>query len=118
MISRDYVAGVYSRAADARYQAFRTSLSREMRGASFGANAAVLLMNGVAIVSGIEGARALAAARAEVPPSDHAAACLDCVATGLSQGWDAAVAAERAHLVRLRHTPAARAKLGAFLTKS
>ena len=32
--------------------------------------------------------------------------------------WDAAVAAERAHLVRLRHTPEARAKLGAFLTKS
>jgi len=61
---------------------------------------------------------ALAAARAEVSPGEHADACLDCVATGLTKGWDAAVAAERAHLVRLRHTPAARAKLGAFLTKS
>jgi enoyl-CoA hydratase/carnithine racemase len=61
---------------------------------------------------------ALSAARAEVAPSEHADACLDCVATGLAKGWDAAVAAERAHLVRLRHTPAARAKLGAFLSKS
>jgi hypothetical protein len=61
---------------------------------------------------------ALAAARAEVPASEHAEACFDCVTIGLARGWDAAVAAERAHLVRLRHTPAARAKLGAFLSKS
>jgi hypothetical protein len=53
-----------------------------------------------------------------VPASEHAEACFDCVTIGLARGWEAAVAAERAHLVRLRHTPAARAKLGAFLSKS
>jgi 3-hydroxyacyl-CoA dehydrogenase/enoyl-CoA hydratase/3-hydroxybutyryl-CoA epimerase len=60
---------------------------------------------------------ALAAARAEVPASEHAEACFDCVTIGLARSWEAAVAAERTHLVRLRHTPAARAKLSAFLVK-
>lgn len=60
---------------------------------------------------------ALAAARAAVPASAHADACFDCVRAGFTSGWDAAVAAERAHLVRLRHTPEARAKLSAFLAK-
>jgi hypothetical protein len=60
---------------------------------------------------------ALAAARAEVPASEHAEACFDCVTIGLARNWEAAVAAERTHLVRLRHTPAARAKLSAFLVK-
>ena len=59
---RNYVAGVYERAADAQYLAFRTSLSREAKGAGFGSGAAMLVMNGAAIVSGAEGARALAAA--------------------------------------------------------
>ena len=31
--------------------------------------------------------------------------------------WDAALACERDHLVKLRHTPEARAKLDAFLKK-
>jgi enoyl-CoA hydratase/carnithine racemase len=60
---------------------------------------------------------ALASARAAVPPSPHADACFDCVGIGIARGWDAAVAAERAHLVRLRHTPEARAKLTAFLAR-
>jgi hypothetical protein len=47
----------------------------------------------------------------------HGAACLDAVRVGLAQGWDAAVACERAHLVKLRHTLEARAKLDAFLKK-
>jgi len=42
---------------------------------------------------------------------------LDAVRTGLTQGWDAALACERAHLVALRHTPEARARLDAFLKK-
>lgn len=63
-------------------------------------------------------AAALADARASVPASAHAEACFDCVATGLAKGWDAALAAERSHLVRLRHTPEARAKLSAFLSKA
>jgi hypothetical protein len=61
---------------------------------------------------------ALASARAAVPASAHAEACFDAVHTGFTSGWDVAVAAERAHLVRLRHTPEARAKLTAFLTKA
>ena len=47
----------------------------------------------------------------------HGTACLDAVRVGLAQGWDAAVACERAHLVKLRHTPEARAKLDGFLKK-
>ena len=61
---------------------------------------------------------ALLAARGELPPSEHADACFHCVHLGLTNGWDAAVGAERAHLVRLRHTAPARAKLAAFLNKS
>jgi enoyl-CoA hydratase/carnithine racemase len=60
---------------------------------------------------------ALLAARGEVQPSEHADACFHCVHMGLTDGWSVAVAAERAHLVRLRHTAAARAKLAAFLGK-
>ena len=62
-------------------------------------------------------AAVLAAEQAQ-PATAHGTAVLDCVRTGYAKGWDAAVAAERAHLVRLRHTPEARAKLAAFLTKS
>lgn len=62
-------------------------------------------------------APALASARATAPASAHASACFDCVDIGLRLGWNAAVAAERAHLVRLRHTPEARAKLQAFLSR-
>ena len=47
----------------------------------------------------------------------HGAACLDAVRVGLAKGFDAAVACEREHLVKLRHTPEARAKLDAFLKK-
>ena len=61
---------------------------------------------------------AVAAAGAAQPATTHGAAILDCVRIGYTTGWDAAVAAERAHLVHLRHTPEARAKLSAFLTKS
>jgi hypothetical protein len=54
---------------------------------------------------------------AKVGGTGHGAACIDAVRVGLAQGWDAAVACERAHLVRLRHTPEARAKLDGFLKK-
>ncbi|MEY3021022.1 MAG: hypothetical protein RIS86_218 [Planctomycetota bacterium] len=54
---------------------------------------------------------------ASVGATTHGAAVLDAVRVGLAQGWDAAVACERAHLVRLRHTPEARAKLDAFLKR-
>lgn len=54
---------------------------------------------------------------ATVGATAHGAACLDAVRVGIARGWDAAVACERAHLVALRHTPEARAKLDAFLKK-
>lgn len=53
----------------------------------------------------------------KVGTTKHGAACIDAVRTGLAKGWDAAVACERDHLVKLRHTPEARAKLDAFLKK-
>ena len=54
---------------------------------------------------------------AKVGATKHGAACLDAVRVGLAKGWDAAVACERDHLVKLRHTPEARAKLDGFLKK-
>lgn len=63
-------------------------------------------------------APALQQARTAVLASAHAHACFDCVEQGITHGWERAVAAERAHLVRLRHTPEARAKLQAFLSRT
>jgi enoyl-CoA hydratase/carnithine racemase len=53
----------------------------------------------------------------KVGGTKHGAACIDAVRVGLAKGWDAALACERDHLVKLRHTPEARAKLDAFLKK-
>jgi hypothetical protein len=61
---RNIVTDIYMAAADARYEQYKANLSREIRGYSFGSNALVLLLNGIAVVSGAEGARALAAASA------------------------------------------------------
>jgi len=47
----------------------------------------------------------------------HGAACIDAVRVGIANGWEAAIACEREHLVKLRHTPEARAKLDGFLKK-
>ncbi len=45
-------------------------------------------------------------------------AVLDAIGAGLKNGFDAAVASEQKHLVALRHTPEARAKLEAFLKRT
>lgn len=58
---------------------------------------------------------ALNRARGEIASTPAADAVLDCVSIGISAGWTHAVAAERAHLVALRHTPQAREKLSQFL---
>jgi hypothetical protein len=71
---RNYVSDIYLSAADARYDAFKASLSREVRGTGFGSNATVLVLNGVAVVSGIEGARALAVAANVVSGANSALA--------------------------------------------
>ncbi len=58
---------------------------------------------------------ALNRARGEVASTPAADAVLDCIAVGVRAGWTDALAAERAHLVALRHTPQAREKLAQFL---
>ena len=52
-----------------------------------------------------------------VGATKHGAACLDAVREGVAHGWNAAIECERNHLVKLRHTPEARAKLDAFLKR-
>ena len=58
---------------------------------------------------------ALATARETLPATDAANAVLECVEVGIKNGWQSALAAERKHLVALRHTPVAREKLAQFL---
>lgn len=62
-------------------------------------------------------ADALRAARASLPPSKAASAVAECVEAGIQNGFEAGLAAERKHLVSLRHTPEAREKLAAFLKR-
>lgn len=61
---------------------------------------------------------ALDAVRPELPATAAASAVADAVDVGLSRGYPAALECERKHLVRLRHTPGARAALEAFFAKS
>lgn len=71
------------------------------------------------VAAGLAAVRTKMAARHDGgSPGEAADAVLDAVRIGLATGWTDAIAAERRHLVRLRHTPAARAKLEAFLTKA
>ena len=60
----------------------------------------------------------LTAAFSTIPDSPATAAVRDSIETGLRFGWQRAVESERANLIRLRHTPEARTKLDAFLSKS
>lgn len=63
---RDMVAGIYLGAADARYEQFNAQLAREFRTTNTGSSIAVLIMNGVSVVSGQGAMRALAAGSAVV----------------------------------------------------
>ncbi|MSR45023.1 MAG: enoyl-CoA hydratase/isomerase family protein [Phycisphaerales bacterium] len=58
---------------------------------------------------------ALIRARGTLAPTASSDAVLDCVAVGAARGWADALAAERSHLVALRHTATAREKLAQFL---
>ncbi len=62
--------------------------------------------------------RALDETRPDLPKTEAASAVADCVNIGLTQGWQAALAAERTHLTRLRHTPAAKDAIANFFAKS
>ncbi|MAD19697.1 MAG: hypothetical protein CMJ52_05680 [Planctomycetaceae bacterium] len=63
-------------------------------------------------------ATGLDAAAAAIDPDDAANAVFEAVRTGLSEGWDSAIAAERRLLTGLRHTETARTRLEAFLSKA
>ena len=55
--------------------------------------------------------------RGELAPTDETQAVLDCLNIGLTRGYQAALEAERKHLVRLRHTPKAKQALAAFFAR-
>ncbi len=57
-------------------------------------------------------------ARTDLDPSPHGDAVLDCVHTGLKEGWRAAIQNERDELVRLRHTGPAREAIESFFARS
>lgn len=61
--------------------------------------------------------KALDAARGELSGSP-AEAVLEAVGAGLDDGWPAALASERASLIRLRNEPAGREAIAAFFAKS
>ena len=56
-------------------------------------------------------------ARTELDDTPETRAVLDCMETGLRDGWAAAIEAEQRHLVALRNTDATRTKLEAFFSK-
>jgi enoyl-CoA hydratase/carnithine racemase len=62
--------------------------------------------------------KALDALRQDLPKTEAAAAVVDALDAGLTRGYAAALDTERRHLVRLRHTPAAKDALAAFFAKS
>lgn len=60
----------------------------------------------------------LDAVRLDLPATEPARAVADAVDAGVTSGWRAAVETEQKHLIRLRHTPEAKAALEAFFAKS
>ncbi|MEQ8844079.1 MAG: enoyl-CoA hydratase/isomerase family protein [Phycisphaerales bacterium] len=64
------------------------------------------------------GAKALKAIREDLPDTQAARAVASCVEAGVSEGWEACLAAERDSLVRLRGTDEGRAAIAAFFEKS
>jgi len=61
---------------------------------------------------------ALDATRAELQTTEPGKAVAECVDTGLLRGYDAALAAERQHLIRLRNLPPAKEAIAAFFAKA
>lgn len=59
----------------------------------------------------------LASVRPRLPDAPHARAVVDAIQKGLDRGWQAALDAEREHLVHLRGTPEGKAAIEAFFAK-
>ncbi|MBX3324222.1 MAG: enoyl-CoA hydratase/isomerase family protein [Phycisphaeraceae bacterium] len=67
----------------------------------------------------LEAVRAASERAADITCATQAAAAVhDAVRVGLDRGWDKACAAERAHLVQLRHTPEAKSAIEAFFERN
>ena len=112
--SSEVPAGLFAEtvpAADLRAAAIRW-LKAHPRTASRSSPIAIDPSNRDCVRSGLD------AARSTMASSAAAQAVVDAVETGLRDGWQKAVDAERRHLIRLRHTPEARAKLEAFFAKA
>ncbi|KAA0215607.1 MAG: hypothetical protein DYG94_08405 [Leptolyngbya sp. PLA3] len=62
--------------------------------------------------------KALGEVGAGAGSTGSAQAVLDAVRMGISKGWEAAIEAEREHLIRLRHTPEAKGAIEAFFARS
>lgn len=112
--------GLFDLAVTAGDDALRAALdwlAAHPRTASRSQPTAIHAGNAADIRSGLATARAdIAKNTAEnTVKNDAANAVLDCVEIGINEGWQAALAAERAHLVALRRTPVAREKLAQFL---
>lgn len=60
----------------------------------------------------------LDAVKMDLPRTEPAGAVIAAVDAGLTRGWEAAVKVERKELIRLRHTPAAKAAIEAFFTRA
>lgn len=60
----------------------------------------------------------LDAVKLDLPHTESARAVVAAVDAGLTRGWEAAVKVERKELIRLRHTPAARAAIEAFFARA
>jgi len=60
---------------------------------------------------------ALVEARGELGTEEHVEAVCDAVGVGIADGWGAAIACERDHLVKLRHTQPAQDAINAFFDK-
>lgn len=56
--------------------------------------------------------------REHLPETASARAVVECVEVGLSDGWEAALACERAHLIRLRSTEEGKAAIESFFAKN
>ena len=69
------------------------------------------------IISINNGATFVNATNADLEPSEAANAVLLAYKTGVEQGYAAGVSIEQCELVKLRHTPTARQRLEAFLSK-
>ncbi len=60
---------------------------------------------------------AMNAAAQQIESELHTDAVLDAVGVGVESGWEDAIARERAHLVKLRHTEPAQDAINAFFNK-